>query len=114
MGGKNKDEVIMVSIADYDMLIRSGRYEPVEEKKEEIVMKKVYGKKESPYKHSAKESIGPRHRTILGEKEDVMESDDMEWFDPEAVFESDDLCLEPFEETVRIAPTDGNEDGWSF
>lgn len=101
--GKNKDEVIMVSIADYETLIRSGLYEPV---KEEVGRKKVYGKKESPYKHRENTTSGPRQRTVLNSLE-------MEPEDAYALFDD----YSNFEETedVRITPLDDrNEEGWSF
>ena len=68
MGGNDNQEVIMVSASDYENLIALGSYEPVEETYEKpVVMKEVYGKQKSPYKHvsSDRQTHGPRHRVVL-------------------------------------------------
>ena len=136
MGGKNKDEVIMVSIADYDDLIRSGVYEAINEddgrEEEEKVMKKVYGKKESPYKHrsssssasasASSEVSGGNHRQRIVLKEDrnvEVENDNPEWLDQDSIFDgvlSDSFDYDDFfVREPRITPSsDGDEDGWSF
>ena len=106
----------MVSVADYEQLIRSGLYEAVEEEiKSEPVMKKVYGKKESPYKHHGKESklAGPRQRIVLQNEQEEVDDEEYEWFDEDSLFETEEI-LEPFEQQLRITPSEGNEDGWSF
>lgn len=68
VGGNDNQEVIMVSASDYENLIALGSYEPVEETYEKpVVMKEVYGKQKSPYKHvsSDRQTHGPRHRVVL-------------------------------------------------
>ena len=67
MGGNDNQEVIMVSASDYENLIALGSYEPVEETYEKpVVMKEVYGKQKSPYKHvsSDRQTHGPRHLVL--------------------------------------------------
>ena len=44
--GKNKDEVIMVSLADYEMLIHSGTYEAIEDDNDMNDKKKKQQKKQ--------------------------------------------------------------------
>ena len=79
----------MVSASDYENLIALGSYEPVEEKEDggeeedqekPVVMKEVYGKQKSPYKHVAtdRQTRGPRHRVVLdspSQKKTQKESD---------------------------------------
>lgn len=109
VNGRNKDDVIIVSAGDYETLIESGAYEPVEEK-QKIVMKKVYGKKESPYKRHTTEGtvVGPRQRTVINEspsKKSKQKTDSKEeWF--EDMF-YDDLSPNGIAESE-------DDDGWSF
>ena len=127
--GKNKDEVIMVSLADYEMLIHSGTYEAIEDdndmndkkkkqhkKEDENNMKKVFGKKESPYKRHMNDTVvnGPRQRVIVKDYDEK----NNDWLDEDSVF--DDIAntgdvetyLHPT--TTNVSEDDGKEDGWSF
>ena len=68
----------MVSASDYENLIALGSYEPVEETAEKpVVMKEVYGKQKSPYKHvsSDRQTRGPRHRVVLNHQTHNSESE---------------------------------------
>ena len=78
VGGSDNQEVIMVSASDYENLIALGSYEPVEETVEKpVVMKEVYGKQKSPYKHvsSDRQTHGPRHRVVLNHQTHNSESE---------------------------------------
>ena len=71
----------MVSASDYENLIALGSYEPVEETAEKpVVMKEVYGKQKSPYKHvsSDRQTRGPRHRVVLNHQTHNSESESNE------------------------------------
>lgn len=78
----------MVSASDYENLIALGSYEPVEENVEKpVVMKEVYGKQKSPYRHVStnRETHGPRRRVVLegDSKESQKESESSDHWEKE-------------------------------
>ena len=138
VGGRNDSEIIMVSSSDYDTLVATGAYEPVEETRPAapaIPMKEVYGKQKSLYKKkSSHESMGARSRVAvkvvepleeMKEMEEMkpmepiepMESEEVEKPDEESVFEEvlpEEKEIHQYLKKEEPAPMDGDEEGWSI
>ena len=135
VGGRNDSEIIMVSSSDYDTLVATGVYEPVEETRPAapaIPMKEVYGKQKSLYKKkSSHESMGSRSRVAvkvveplepveeMKEMEEMkpMESEEVEKPDEESVFEEvlpEEKEIHQYLKKEEPAPMDGDEEGWSI
>lgn len=123
VGGKNQDEIIMVSSSDYDMLVATGAYEPVSDSSEEIQMKEVYGKQKSPYKRSTGNGtiVGPRTRIIVSDKEE--ENDSMregvlnsptELLDDSLFVDDSDINQYLQKQPNEQSESEGSEEGWSF
>ena len=140
VGGRNDSEIIMVSSSDYDTLVATGAYEPVEETRPAapaIPMKEVYGKQKSLYKKkSSHESMGSRSRVavkVVEPLEPVEEMKEMEEMNPmepiepmesevekpdeESVFEEvlpEEKEIHQYLKKEEPAPMDGDEEGWSI
>ena len=117
VGGKNDNEIIMVSSSDYDTLVETGAYEPVEEETRPqspaIPMKEVYGKQKSLYKKPSHESPGSRTRAFVKDTE-LKESEK-----PDEVVLFEDMLPEENEihqylKKDEPVPMDGDEEGWSI
>ena len=124
MGGKNQDEIIIVSSSDYDTLVASGAYEPVGDSSEEIQMKEVYGKQKSRYKRNLGNEVitGPRVRTIVLDKDDenesmkeeMLEKNPVEVFDDSLLVDDSDLNRYIHKQPEERPESEGREEGWSF
>ena len=98
VGGRNDSEIIMVSSSDYDTLVATGAYEPVEETRPAapaIPMKEVYGKQKSLYKKkSSHESMGSRSRVavkVVEPLEEMKEMEEMKPMEPIEPMESEEV-----------------------
>lgn len=143
VGGRNDSEIIMVSSSDYDTLVATGAYEPVEETRPAapaIPMKEVYGKQKSLYKKkSSHESMGSRSRVAVKvveplepveEMKEMKEMEEMKPMEPiepmesevekpdeESVFEEvlpEEKEIHQYLKKEEPAPMDGDEEGWSI
>lgn len=119
MGGRNDSEIIMVSSSDYDTLVATGAYEPVEEETRAqtpvITMKEVYGKQKSLYKKKpSHESLGSRTRTCVKDTEpkEIIEKPDEDSIFEEVLPEENDI--HQYLKKEEPSPMDGNEEGWSI
>lgn len=119
VGGRNDNEIIMVSSSDYDTLVATGAYEPVEEEVHlqapVIQMKEVYGKQKSLYKKKpSHETPVSRTRTCV---KDVELEESEKKPDEDSIFEEvlpEENDIHQYLKKEEPAPMDGDEEGWSI